>query len=304
MGKVEQIARAYAAKTTGKLGVGFLDLVTGEEFYINGDAVFPAASTFKVPLLVGLFDEVAKGNASLDEMHTLTEDEFATGGGVLSLLTPGVTLPLRDYALLMMIISDNTATDVIYRYLGRERIDAIIRKMGLTHTRCDISCDHLVRLTYSIPTDIGAREAIDMFNSGSPFDDRLYAHIDGPNDVSSPEDMVSIFSQIYHGQITSRECCAQMMNIMKQCQTNSRIPYYLPGRGPLRAEVAHKTGSLSMVANDSGVVMANGHDYILSLFCFGYEADEAEKAQYATAHFFDHLMAELSRDVFYAVHEG
>lgn len=304
MSKIQDIAAAYAAKTTGKMGVGFKDFKTGEEFYIHGDAVFPAASTFKLPLFIGLFDEVAKGNASLDETHTLTGDEFATGGGVLSLLTPGVTLPLRDYALLMMIISDNTATDVIYRYLGKRRIDAVIRKMGLEQTRCDISCDHLVRLTYSIPTDISAREAIAMMEEGSPFDDRLYARIDGPNDVSSPRDMVKMFSQIYNGEIASKECCGQMLDILKKCQTNSRIPYYLPSRGPLAAKVAHKTGSLSMVANDSGIVTANGRSYILSLFCFGYEADEAEMAMYPTGHFFDHLMAELSRDIFFAVHNG
>jgi len=300
-GIIEQIARSYEAKTTGKLGVGFLNLNTGEEFYINGDTVFPAASTFKLPLLIGLFDEVAKGNTSLDELHTLTKEECATGGGVLQLLTPEVTLPLRDYALLMMIISDNTATDVIYRYLGNDRIDNIIRKMGLGQTRCDISCDHLVRLTYGIPINISAQEAIIMFDDGSPFDDRLYANIDGPNDVSSPKDMVKMFSLIYNGDITSKECCEQMIDIMAKCQTNSRIPYYLPTRGPLKAKVAHKTGSLAMVANDSGIVMADGHNYVLSLFCYGYEADEEEKAQYPTGHFFDHLMAELSRDIFYAI---
>ena len=301
MSKIADIVKVYEAKTTGKLGVGFLDLDTGEEFYSNGDMVFPAASKFKIPLLIGLFDEVAKGNASLDELHTLKEEEWSIGSGVLSLLKPGVTMPLRDYALLMMILSDNTATDVVYRYLGIDRINQIIKKMGLKQTRCDYTCDHLVRLMYCVPLDISARAAIDMFNGVTPFDDRLYSDIDGPNIVSSPKDMVKMFAQIYRGEVASRQGCDEMIEMMAKCQTNSRIPFLLPKSGPMQPKIAHKTGTLSMVANDSGIIMAGGHNYILSIFCYGYEATEDEKEQYIKGPFFDILMAELSRDVFYAV---
>lgn len=302
MNKVQEVINHYVQKTSGLMGVGFKDLARGEEYYVNGDRVFPAASTFKLPLLMALYKEAALNRLDIESLYTLKEEDFATGGGVLALLKPGVSLPLSDYAMLMMIISDNTATDVIYHLLGQEKIDDLIQELDLKETRCDISCDHLVRLTYSVPLELGAPEAIQMFNQGSPFDDGLYANLQGPNDVSSPRDMVKMLSIIYEGKEASKWPYEAMMDILLKCQTNTRIPYYLPNDGKMKAQVAHKTGSLTMVANDSGIVSSNGRDYILSLFCYGYEATEEEKLLYSTEHFFDHLMAEMSRDIFKAFH--
>ena len=138
MSALERVFQAYSQKVTAKLGIGFRDLDTGEELYVNGDEPFPAASTFKVPLLITLFDQVNRGVLSLDDMYTLRDDDKAIGSGVLSTLTSGVGLPLRDYATLMMIVSDNTATDVIYNLLGRDNISDMIERMNLKNTRCDI----------------------------------------------------------------------------------------------------------------------------------------------------------------------
>jgi len=81
MSTVQSILDAYTRKTTAKLGIGFKDFNTGEELYINGDQPFPAASTFKVPLLIGLFDKAARGELSLDDMYTLKEEDIAIGSG-------------------------------------------------------------------------------------------------------------------------------------------------------------------------------------------------------------------------------
>lgn len=304
MSAVQRILDIYNQKVTAKLGIGYKNFDTGEELYLSGDQPFPAASTFKVPLLIALFDYAARGGLSLDEKYVLKEEDIAIGSGVLSALTPGVCLSLRDYATLMMIVSDNTATDVIYNRLGPDNISRVIERLGLKNTRCDISCDHLVRITYSIPLDKSPAEAASMFSIDNAVDDRLYVDMDGPNDVSSPRDMVTMFSHIYNREVASPDACDEMMSIMMRCQTNSRIPYYLPRRGPNKAKVAHKTGSLYAVANDSGIIMTATRRYVLSLFCNGFEASEAEKAQHMNSHLYDHLLAELSRDVFEAVHRA
>jgi len=300
---IERIFDSYSKKVTAKLGLGFMCLETGEELYLNGDDYFPAASTYKVPLLITLFEQAAMGNLSLDEMYTLKEEDYAVGGGVLCTLTPGVTMPLRDYATLMMIISDNTGTDVIYRRIGKENISMMLQQMKLKRTKCDLSCDHLVRITYSIPLDLGPREAqAKLFLEDSIVSEVLYRDFDGPNVTSSPKDMVTMFRLIYNHEVASPEACEEMISIMAECQTNTRIPYYLPKRGPNKARIAHKTGSLYAVCNDSGIVMTARRKYILSLFCNGFDATEEEKARYANEHFYDHLLAELSRDVFAAMH--
>lgn len=304
MSAVSEIIDRYAAKITGTLGVGFRDFDTGEEYYVNGDTVFPAASTFKVPILISLFEQAEKGNLSLDGLHALDKEDRAIGSGVLALLTPGIKLPLRDYATLMMVISDNTGTDVIYNTLGADTIRATIQSMGLKETRCDISCDALVRLTYGIPMDISSQEALRRIQEeGYLPDPALYENMAAPNDVSSPRDMITMFSLIYRRQIVSKTACDEMMAIMERCQTNSRIPCHLPDKGPLKAKIAHKTGSLFTVANDSGVISAAGRTYALSMFCFGYHATEEEKTQIRENNLYDTLLADLSRDIFYAIHQ-
>ena len=203
----------------------------------------------------------------------------------------------------MMIVSDNTATDVVYNRLGPDNISGMIDRMNLKNTRCDISCDHLVRITYSIPLDVSAKEAASMFALDNVVSDRLYVDMGGPNDISSPRDMVTMFSLIYNREIVSTEACDEMMSIMTRCQTNTRIPYYLPRRGPDKARIAHKTGSLYAVANDSGVITTATRRYVLSLFCNGFHASDEEKTEHVNSHLYDHLLAELSRDVFQALHQ-
>ncbi len=302
---IQKIIDAYSQRVTAKLGIGFKDFDTGQELCLNGDEPFPAASTFKVPLLITLYERAAAGSLSLDDKYTLREEDIAIGSGVLSTLTPGLSLPLRDYATLMMIVSDNTATDVIYHHVGADNIRNMIGRMNLANTRCDLSCDHLVRKVYGIPLDISPKEARAMLIAGDAVaDEALYVDMTLPNDVSSPRDMVTMFSLIHNRQVVSPGACDAMMATMTACQTNSRIPYYLPGRGPNKAKVAHKTGTLFAVANDCGVITTATRQYALALFGNGFNASAEEKAQNGAVHLYDHLLAELSRDAFEAMHRG
>lgn len=302
MNRIQTIIDYHANRVTGKLGVGFKNLLTGEECYVRGDERFPSASVFKVPVLVELFAQVEQGKISLDSMYTLQPKDMSPGSGILSSLSPGLTLSVRDYATLMMILSDNTGTDVIFNMVGRENIRARIDSMGLKNTRSDLNCRELIIGLYkNVPLDTPKEEIRKMFMEGKiERDDTLYTNMDVPNDVASPKDMLNIFSIIYNNQVLTPDSCKQMLEIMAKCQTNSRIPSLLPEDGPNEPEyIAHKTGTLNNVANDCGIIKTATQCYILTLFYNAHNASEEEKN---TRNHNSTLLAQLSKDVFDALH--
>jgi len=304
MSKISDIINAYAKKTTGRLGVGYKNLQSGEEFYLNGDERFQSASVFKVPVLIELFNQLQDGAFSMDDMIEMTEDSIALGSGILSALTPGVKLPLKDYALLMMIVSDNTATDYIVKMLGKDKINATIKSMGFKNTTVDYTCEELIRATWDIPQDITVAEALNMLKA----DDRVLneAMFNDPsikNNWTSPWDITEIFSRIYHKQVISPKASEEMLEIMGKCATNNRLPYLLPTIGPNAVEkVIHKTGTLYKLANDAGIIVTTKQTYILSIFYSGCCADPKERDQTPGVTFGERLLAELSRDVYDALH--
>jgi beta-lactamase class A len=101
-------------------------LSSGRELSIDGDRLVRTASTIKVPIMVGTFASVRAGQASWDEPLTLTKLKQVGGSGVLNDLTPGMRLSLRDAVTLMIIVSDNTATNMVLERLGRESINSTI----------------------------------------------------------------------------------------------------------------------------------------------------------------------------------
>jgi len=124
----------------GRLGVAVKHLGTGEAASLNGDELFPTASVFKVPVIVELYRQVEAGAASLDEKVILREEDKVPGSGVLKELTPGLAVTLRDLVELMMIVSDNTATDLIVERVGMEKVNATLRRLGLERTRVVADC--------------------------------------------------------------------------------------------------------------------------------------------------------------------
>ena len=134
---IRAIAEKYDAKTTGDLGLLFTDLKTGETVTVNPDKELPAASTFKVVLLAEFLRQCEEGKYNLMDRHELKAEFVSPGSGVLCDLLPGMNLTLLDYARLMMMLSDNTATDYLYSLTGRDNIkNNVIDAFGLTKTKC------------------------------------------------------------------------------------------------------------------------------------------------------------------------
>jgi len=284
---IRAIAEQYQSKTTGVLGVAFTDLKTGEGFTINGSKELPAASTFKVFLLAEFLRQCEEGTFALTDRHELKAEFISPGSGILRELQPGLNLTLLDYARLMMMLSDNTATDYLYHLTGRDNIQKnVIEGFGLDRTKCDYPCKELIHICYDPSKKLPGESR--WLNT------EAFLCTTDRNDSTSPENMEKMLHMAYDKTLFSPWVSEQMVDIMKRCQTNSRIPKHLPSG----IEVAHKTGTMDKVANDCGIVYTPKGDYILCLFYNGNAATPEEYDSNLKGSFSDTLLAELSRDIF------
>ena len=290
---IRRIAEKYDAKTTGDLGLLFTDLKTGETVTVNPDKELPAASTFKVFLLAEFLRQCEEGKYNLMDRHELKEAFVSPGSGVLCDLIPGMNLTLLDYARLMMMLSDNTATDYLYSLTGRDNIKTnVIDAFGLSRTKCDYPCKLLIE-TYFDP----AHKKVAGERNWRNTDD--YLCLTATNDSTSPNDMAKVLKMAYDKTLFSPWVSEQMIDIMKRCHTNSRIPKELPRD----VEVAHKTGTMDKVANDCGIVYTEKGDYMLCLFYNGNTATQEEYDANVKGRFSDGLLAEISKEIYAAYME-
>jgi beta-lactamase class A len=294
---IRQIIKEAAHKGTGLLGVGFKDLLTGEEIYLNGDTAFPTASVFKIFVLCELFRREQKGTFSFDEQHTLLNCEKSIGSGILEQAEEGTVYSMMDYAMLMMSISDNTASDYLFSVAGRDNIRKnIIEPLGLTNTKIDLNCAQLLTYNYDVTIE-EYRKIVDAENGrfhrrNSPY----FLCQAEKNNQSSPRDMVKLLSLMYDGKLLGTDSDQRMIDIMRQCKTNARIPAKLPEGTP----VAHKTGSIDHLTNDCGIVYTDNGDYVLTLFYNGNLASEEEYEGTNWGDVGNSILSQLSADIYNA----
>jgi beta-lactamase class A len=132
--KFERRAAEIAARVDGVMGYAIVDLTSGDRFAHLDRETFPTASTIKLAIVHELFKQVEEGSLRLDETMVLDRSKAVGGTGVLADLgTP--TLSIRDYAMLMVRLSDNTATNVLIDRLGMEKIAKRMLGLGLTATK-------------------------------------------------------------------------------------------------------------------------------------------------------------------------
>ena len=279
---VERIREAAEA-FDGVLGVSVRHLGTGEEASVNGDELFPTASVFKVPVLVELYRQVDSGRMDLDEKVLLLEKDMVPGSGILKELSEGLVLSVGDLINLMMILSDNTATDIITEKVGLENVKAMLGGLGFEKTKIVADCRNilfdLVGLN-DVPDEEKTMELYREAASASLGRGSWSLGVEG-NDVTTPGEMTRLLGMIAGGEAASRGSCDAILEIMGRCQTGGyRLPKYLPSGA---VKIAHKTGSLPGIRNDCGVVTLkeSGESYVIS--CFTKDTGDVYGAEEAIA---------------------
>lgn len=221
--------KEYLATQQGHVGVVYKNLVTGEGFSIEGDRVFPSASTIKLVIMATLLEEVKEGKRALTDTLTLTEEMVCGGDGVLKELKPGHTFTLEEILTFMIIVSDNMATNIFINMLGMDAINAEAKKLGLKEA------------------SLGRR----MMDSA--------AKKAGHDNYICAVDMARVLELIYKEEYVSSELDRVALNILKRQQQMGRLQLYLPEE----VLVAHKCGDLDFLEHDGGIVYGANGAYVL-----------------------------------------
>lgn len=172
--KLAKQLQQMAAEFDGVMGIAVKDLGTGETFFANADTVFPQASSIKIPILLELFRQARAGTLKLDERVDVKKAQMAAGSGVLLHFSDaGSALSLRDLAVLMIVLSDNTATNVLIDRVGMQNVNDNLRRLGLTQTRLqrimlDVDSQRASRENLSTPREMVL--LLEMLDAGKTLD--------------------------------------------------------------------------------------------------------------------------------------
>ena len=249
----------------GVVGVAARHLETSKSIEHNADEVFFTASTFKVPILAELYRQVDAGLLDLSERVEMTDALRVPGSGVLRELGEGIAPTLHDLAMLMIIVSDNLATDIVYHTVGKDNLNGTMADLGLSKTKLPMSCRDLL---FSL-AGLTVSESLDDFWEVSDRVEQGYRGLppdcdalnEEKSDVSSPADMVRLLETVHNGDFLSEESRDGMLHILKRQKLRSIIPYYLPPD----VIAAHKTGGVYSVRCDVGIVWGPSGPYAVAI---------------------------------------
>ena len=245
----------------GVMGVAAVHLESGRAVMLNGEERFPMASSYKVPIAVQLLTRVDRGELRLDSMIALRPGDIHPGSGVLSELfdDPGVSLSLINLLELMLLISDNSATDVVLRTAGgggavTQRMEAL----GVSGIRVDRPTVALIADFYGVralPPDHDVTIAQYRELAQAVTREQRLAAAEAfnrdPRDTSTPAGMVTLLEKIWRGEAVSGESTTLLLDIMTRSTTGAgRIRGVLPPD----VDVAHKTGTIGGTTNDVGIM--------------------------------------------------
>lgn len=203
----------------GEIGFYGKDLATGETCAWQADAPLLAASVIKLPILVEAFRQERDGLLSMDERFAIRPEQKMPSCGALSYLHDGLEVTLRDLCVLMVILSDNTAANLLIRRLGMETINETMRSLGLRQTT-------LRRLLFD--AEASARGLENTITAG---------------------EMGQLLEMIHRGACVSPAADAEMIRILLDQRLNGKMPFFLHG-----VPIAHKTGEDAGVTHDVGIV--------------------------------------------------
>ena len=235
-----------AAHFDGKVSIYAKNLKTGVTYDLGGSNRVNTASTIKVPILIGVFTAVQEGKVHWTDTSELTKQNKVAGSGVLQEMSDGARIPLRDLVRYMILLSDNTATNLVLDHVSGNDVNATLQKLGIKDTR---SLRKILK--GSSPegvSDAGRDPANAKFGIG----------------VSTPRDMVTLLERLYRGDLVSKEASEEMLGIMKKQIWRDGMPRRFDSIG---IEVADKPGALDRLRSDVGIVYAKSAPIAIAISC-------------------------------------
>ncbi len=247
-----QLASMTAAYS-GSVALYAIDLKSGKTVGLNADTPVQTASVIKLAILFEALKEIQDRRKHWNDQLTLTKANQVEGSGVLALFDTPLTLTLKDALTMMVVVSDNTGTNVAIDDLGLQNIDDRIQWMGLQNT-------WLYRKVFlpasgPMPADqpkfgLGKTTATEMAQIVQRFAD---CNLNAPDATAAPTP-------------SDRALCDVALNMLKNQTDRDAIPRYLGD-----ATTATKSGALDAVRNDVGIVYAKNGPIVISAFTYNNE---------------------------------
>lgn len=249
----------------GTLGISAVHIETGASLSQGAETLFGMASTYKVPIAVQLLSRVDSGTLSLDQMIELKASDLHWGSGMLTerfnwpnSSKPGVALSVRSLLELMMLISDNSATDVCLRLAGGpELVNARLRRAGIHGVTVNrptvVLIADLLGVSLGQPENLTPAYLDSIGNAITPEQEKSasLAFDKDPRDSSTPAGMTDLLIKLHNGQLLTKNSTHLLLDIMTRCETGAARLIGLLPRGTI---IAHKTGTIGMSANDVGII--------------------------------------------------
>jgi beta-lactamase class A len=227
-------------------GVYVKSLDTGEEIAVDADRQMETMSTIKIPLMIEAFEQIKAGKFRLTDKYTFVEADSEPGTGTIQRLDYGAVMTVKDLITMMIIVSDNTATEVLFRMVGGpDAVNARMRALGLKATRAMNVPSKWFPALRSAPTT-----------------EQFYREGKFPFGLSTPREMGRLLEMMERGALVDKPSSDLMLRIMRGQLYRTRIPRYVTGYA-----IPHKTGDfLPYVGDDVGVLEAPGKTIVLSVF--------------------------------------
>ncbi len=239
---------AMASQHRGNVALYVKNLKTGEVVEIDPDHVVQTASVIKLAIFVEAFHQIKDGKKSLAEKVMFKPEDRVMGSGVLQYMHAPLELSLEDAIVLMMIESDNTATNLMIDQVGIANVNARIASLGLKNT-------YLYKKIYK-PAE-----------GPMPADQKIY----GLGKTTARE-MGAAMESIERCEVGDPKLCAKMIDIMKAQQYRNMIPHYIEAEidtSETPSAIADKLGMLDAVRNDVGIVYTKNGPIVISAFTYG-----------------------------------
>jgi beta-lactamase class A len=244
--RLEASIRRTTLSINATWGIYVKSLETGEEIAIDADRQMETMSTIKIPLMIEALEQIKAGKFSLSDKYTFVAADSQPGTGTIQRLDPGAVMTVKDLLTMMIIVSDNTATEVLYRMVGGpDAVNARMKTLGLTATRA-----------VNVPSKWFPLQR------GAPTTEQFYREGKAPFGLSTPREMGRLIEMMERGTLVDKPSSDLMLRIMRAQLYRTRIPRYVTGYA-----TPHKTGDfLPYVGDDVGALEAPGRTIILTVF--------------------------------------
>jgi beta-lactamase class A len=238
---LEEKIKAEISTFPGNVWIYAKNLDSGKEYSLRGEERVRTASTIKLPIMTEVFRQVADGKISWSDEFTLTKSNKQGGSGILKEFSDGSKIDLKTATVLMIVVSDNTATNLILDKIGIDNVNQFMKTLGLNNTLS------LRKIGGGGDAQANQDPVNKLFGIG----------------VSTPKEMVMLLEKLEKGEVVSKEASAEMIAILKRQQYTDGLGRNLLDTVP----IASKSGALDRLRSDVGIVYTRRGRIAMAITC-------------------------------------